>query len=719
MSQHKDITRREFVQMGGAAALTLGAPAAAGALTGKETTGEEVLRSPQARNSWDLGQLKWQLSGFIPYLWAMNKYTDIHKAPAAEVGPIDAAVPGSVQKALLDAGVIPDWNVALNSRQAEWVENRDWIYQTQLPDEWIREGKQLRLRCAGLDYAGSILLNGVPILDFKGSFTPYEVDLKPHLKPSGNLLQIWFQQSPRWLGQIGYTSQMKEWKPRFNYGWDWIVRLVQIGIWGPITLDALDGAGIADVRCLAGASPASGTGSLRVTAATMGGAFLHFALSDGQRAIREETVPAGASTANVSWDWREAVRVWQPAIPLGAGASEISWNHLPVDLWWPNGMGKQPLYTLRIRLLDNQKRQIDSRTLRVGFRHIEWKFTQGAAPDTQPFLCAVNGKEVFLFGINWTPIRPNFADLREQDYRKRIAVYRDTGMNVIRVWGGGFPERQWLFDQCDQNGILVWQDFPLSSSGLDNDPPGDESSINQQAEFARSYIRRLHHHASLAVWCGGNELQDERAGHPSAAPSLTIAQHPMVVRLAEVVRQNDPGRYFVPTAPYGPVFSFTPQTLGQHKHWDVHGPYTIDGPVDGAWRNLWQRDDAMFHSEMGAPSASSAAIIRRYKGDLPATPGTHANPLWNRQPWWIEWPEFVKEKGREPESLEEFVAWSQKRQSDALTLAVSAAKKRFPACGGIIIWMGHDCFPCTSNTAIVDFDGDPKPAALALKALFT
>ena len=329
----------------------------------------------------------------------------------------------------------------------------------------------------------------------------------------------------------------------------------------------------------------------------------------------------------------------------------------------------------------------------------------------------MNGKELFLFGVNWTPIRPNFADLGEEDYRERLALYQDIGVNVLRVWGGGFLERSWFYNLCDEKGLLVWQEFPLSSSGLDNCPPYDEATIRQAAVIAESYIRRIQHHACVFLWCAGNELADNRAGHVSSRPSLTIASHPLVVKLHEVVKQNDPGRWFVPTAPYGPDGSFTRETIGKNEHWDVHGPYMVDGPVDGAWADLWRHDDAMFHSEMGAPSTSSVELIRRYRGNLPAAPGTHANPLWNRQPWWVDWSKFVQETGREPASLEEFVAWSQKRQADALTLAVSAAKSRFPACGGLILWMGHDSFPCTANTSIVDFDGKPKPAALALKRI--
>lgn len=681
--------------MAGATALALGVTGEAGALSPGAPPAAALPESPLARKTFDLAQLKWQVAAFIPYLWSFDNLTDIQHAGDAEVGPIEAPVPGSVQKALLNAGLLEDWNVGLNYRHAEWVENRDWVYQAELPDEWLQDGRELRLRCAGLDYEGAILLNGKTVLPFRGTFTPYEVDLRPYLKSSGNLLQILLQPPPRWLGQFGYTSRITEWKPRFNYTWDWIIRLVQIGIWGSMSLDVVHDAEIRDLRVRADLDLQSSTGSLELATDTVGASSLRVMLRSGSRVVREQTLAASGGVARLLWD------------------------NLPVQPWWPNGMGEQNLYTLEVKLLDKQNQAVDAQSRRIGFRHIEWKRTRGAAPDAHPYLCVINGKEVFLFGVNWTPIRPNFADLEESDYGKRIAVYRDIGVNVFRVWGGGFPERDCLYDLCDESGILVWQEFPLSSSGMDNYPPDSPEAIEQITAVAKSYIDRLHPHACLAVWCGGNELEDNLAGRVSAQTTLTIAKHPLIVGVAKTVAQNDPGRGFLPTSPFGPVGGFTQQTCGDGKHWDVHGPWNLDGSVDGSWRELWQHDDAMFHSEMGAPSTSSAEMIRRYKGDLPAVPGTHANPLWNRQPWWIEWPKFALEKGREPASLDEFVTWSQQRQADALTVAISEIKSRFPECGGAILWMGHDCMPCTVNASIVDFDGNPKPAALALKRILS
>lgn len=689
--QNPEFSRRTFLHIAGASALAVGIDPMAHALDAGEAWA--VAASPAAKKVYDLGTLKWTLAAYPPYLWKVDGLPYLEKAKDAEVGPIDAPVPGSVQMALLKANLLEDWNVALNARGAEWVENRDWIYQAAIPDEWVQSGKEIWLRCAGLDYAGNILLNRKTVLPFKGSFVPYEVDLKPYLKPSGNILQIWFQPPPRWLGEYGYTSQIKDWKPRFNYYWDWTSRLVQAGIWDRITLEAVDGGEILTVKSAPTVDVDRKRGSLKLEAETKGGKYLHVALKDGGRTVREETTGAGKNSARLKWD------------------------DLPVELWWPAGMGDQKLYELEITLLDEQKQSLDSRTVRIGFRRLEWKRTQGAPDHAFPYLCVVNEKPVFLYGVNWTPIRPNFADLQEEDYRKRVTLYRNLGMNLLRVWGGAFLERQWFYDLCDENGILVWQEFPLSSSGLDNYPPDDPESIEQVAGFARSYIQRIHHHASLILWGGGNELLDNLPGHASAEPAYTIRKHPMVVKLGEVVKKEDGQHEFVPTAPFGPEGGFTKEGVGKNRHWDVHGPYNVDGPVSGKWAELWKIDDAMFHSEMGAPAASPVELIRRFSGRLDPMPATHENPLWNRQPWWVDWEKFVDEKGHEPGTLEEYVEWSQQRQSDALAIALSTAKGRFPACGGLVLWMGHDAFPCTANLSVVDFDGNPKPAALKLKEI--
>jgi len=653
------------------------------------------------RTQFDLSDLSWKLAGFMPYGWHCANYPAIVPTPkigvaGIEVEAIPARVPGSVQGALREAGVIPDWNEGLNSRQSEWVESRHWVYETFLPDDWLAKGRSFRLVCLGLDYAGWVVLNGRVIGEFRGSLVPHMFDFTGLLAPSSNRLQIAFDCPPRWLGQLGYTSRMKEWKPRFNYGWDWTCRLVQIGIWDDIRLEVTDGPVLEDVRCFTGYDMQSRLGSVTVFAATSADA---------------------AGTVRLTLKRGDLV-VARNEVPLADARGGYVWKGLPVEPWYPNGHGEHPVYTLVVELVGSDGSVLDAETRHVGFKHVEWRRCEGAPEHADPWICVVNGVPVFLQGVNWSPIRPNFADLAETDYRTRLEHYRDMGCTIIRVWGGGFLEKPWFHDMCDEMGLMVWGEFPLSSSGLDNWPPEDEQSIASLAEIAESYIRRRQHHVSLLLWCGGNELYGGLDGGKVGSEVPVTTAHPLIRRLAEVVKQFDPTRRFLPASPSGPISLMRDEDIGKGLHWDMHGPWKPEGRLSGSWTELWAKHDAYIHSEIGSPGASSVEIIRRYRGDLPDFPASWESALWRRTSWWIEWDACVDELGREPADLEEYVAWSQARQREALTIAARSCKARFPRCGGFIVWHGHDSFPCTANNALLDFHGDPKPAAYGLAEVF-
>ncbi len=639
------------------------------------------------KHTYDLSTLRWQVAGYTPHGWRFGKSMEIGADSRSEVTPVPAPVPGSVQQALLDAELIPDWNVGLDARAGEWVENRHWIYFADLPDNWLQHD-EVRLVCDGLDYSGWILVNQEQIATFKGTFVPHTFDLKPHLQDSGNTLQIVFDCPPRWLGQFGFTSQMTEWKTRFNYTWDWTSRLVQIGIWDGIRLDVGDGTELTAPTVRAGADLPHGWLEVR------GGAT-----GDADRVRLTLTGDDG--------------EVCREEVALDVYERGFRRQGLDVALWWPNGHGDQPLYRVKIELLDTENTVHDCMERQVGFKHLVWESCAGAPVDADPWVCAVNGKQIFLCGVNWTPIRPNFADVPEAEYVKRLELYADLGFTMLRVWGGAVLGTDVFYRHCDRLGLLVWQEFPLSSSGMDNWPPEDPAAIDAMDAIARSYIARRRHHVSLAVWCGGNELQQDLAQTRKGCGLPVTCAHPLIRRLADVVGALDPDRRFLPSSSSGPRFTARREDFGKNLHWDVHGPWRMDNDV--GWADYWENDDALFRSETGAPSASPADIIRGSKGDLPELPGTVDNPLWRRTNWWIEWETFRQEQERAPESLEEYVDWSQSRQARALVKAMAETKNRFPAVGGLLLWMGHDSFPCTANTAIVDMYGRPKPAALALR----
>lgn len=652
-----------------------------------------------AKHTYDLQQLSWTLTGWNPFEWRLARSLNPATGRDANVPPIPAQVPGSVQMALLQAGLLPDWNVGVQTQACEWVENRHWVFTTTLPAAWLK-GKHVRLRALGLDHAGWLLINGQEVATFANAFVPHIFDLSETLPQSGDVtLSIIFACPARWLGQFGYTAQMTAWEPRFNYTWDWMPRLVQIGIWDDLLLEVFDEHEIASLRCRTQVERRSGRGAQgmvyvqgEITATR--DAYARITLAE-QRAAGED----------------ESTLLFQESYGAGELAAGIYKTHLPIKLWYPNGSGAQPLYRLQVDLFNAQGACEESLTRLLGFKEVTWQACEGAAAEADPWLCSVNGTPTFLQGVNWTPIRPNFADVSRDEYKLRLSRYRDMGCNLMRVWGGAVLEKSCFYELCDELGLLVWQEFPLSSSGVENTPPEDAASAQTLQAIALSYIQRRQQHISLLLWCAGNELEQEAGGPVNLAS-------PLIRSLGKIVDAADPGRRFLTSSPSGPRFIATEAEMGQGYHWEVHGPWTVEDALSEEWTRYWRKDDALFRSEVGAPAASSAELIRACAGGQPVLPVNWENPLWRRTGWWIEYPRFVEEYGRDPAALEEYVQWSQQRQAEALSIAARACKSRFPRCGGFLVWMGHDAFPCTANTSILDFHGELKPAAQALSEIF-
>ncbi len=453
-------------------------------------------------------------------------------------------------------------------------------------------------------------LNGKLAGEFRGSHVPHRFELDSHLVPSRNVLRIVFDLPPRWLGQFGRTSRFTDWKVRFNYTWDWTPRLVQIGFTDAVLLETSNGAEIADFRCAADAESAAGggvAGMLTVRGRVPAGrGTVRLVLSGSAGVVREERLSAAAFTS------------------IG-----FAWRDLPVEPWQPNLRGSQPLYTVSCDLLDERGTVLDREQRRVGFRAVAWRACEGAPAQADPWLCVVNGEPLFLQGVNYPPVLPNWADVTREQHRKLLQTYRDLGVNVLRINACGYLESEDFYDLCDEMGLLVWQEFPLTSSGVENTPPSDPRSIGEMSDIARSFIARRQHHASLLMWGGGNELLDKDMKPYDLG-------HPMLAALARVVEEEDPARRYVPTSPGGPRWGIEEPFIGKGLHWDVHGPWRPKTDL-AEWTDFWKKADALFYSEIGAPGAAPAQLIRRFAGELAVMPVEARNPLYCLTlSWWTE-----------------------------------------------------------------------------------
>ena len=654
---------------------------------------------------FDLTQCRWELTGWRPLIWKYARVPETTFWVEPEFGPMDGSLPGSVQENLRRAGILPDWHDGLNSRAVEWVEHRHWMFETELPE--MTEAPVFVAE--SLDYAGWVLVNRRIAGTFRGPHCPVEIDLASAWgeEAGPRRLAIVFGTPPEVHGQVGYTSETRELKPRFNYSWDWCPRFVPSGAKGALTLVPRKEHAVRLIGVRTELEADLQTARVMVRMDLPERCEVMVSL-ERQRPAG----PAGPTGGDVI-----VSRTWEGS---KSGVVEFVFDVEGPALWWPNGTGAQALYDLKVEVRDATAAVVRSFERAVGFKRVEWRACEGAPADARPWICVVNGRPIFLQGVNWTPARMAYQDVTREEIESLVGLYRDMGCNLLRVWGGASLEAEDFYDACDRAGMLVWQEFPLSSSGLDSVPPREADVIEELREVARHFVRARQHHASLLMWCGGNELQEGYEDGDWSKRHPCDESHPCLAAFAEVVAQEDPGRRYLPTSPSGPSFLGKRENFGKGVHHHVHGPWGLGDFKDmDDWRDYWSKDDALFRSEVGVPGCGDLELLRKNADGQPLWPLD--TPLWRHAAnWWTQEQRLAAKFADLPavEALAAYVDYTRREQADGLAIAARACKERFPRCGGFIVWMGHDCFPCPSNTSVIDFAGKPKPAWAALREVF-
>jgi beta-mannosidase len=329
------------------------------------------------------------------------------------------------------------------------------------------------------------------------------------------------------------------------------------------------------------------------------------------------------------------------------------------ELWWPNGMGEQVLHRVRI----------DDRDFDVGFRTLELR---------DDYTLVVNGRPMLIKGWNWTPIDALYGVPRPEKLERLLRLAARANVNLLRVWGGGLIETEEFYSLCDRLGLLVWQEFSQSSSGIDSVPAADDDFVQLITTEAREFVPTKRHHASLAIWCGGNELAVEDS-------------HPVLKGLREVVQELDPGRPWLPTSPLGE---------------DVHGPWEHQGL--SKHYELYDNATARLYSEFGVEGMTNRAALEELIDEEHRWPADRTNPVYEHLgAWWNNAPLVQECFGGRIRDIDTLRRASQWLQYDGLRYAVEATLRR--GCG-TIPWQFGESFPNAWCTAAVDYHGVPKPA---------
>jgi len=599
----------------------------------------------------------------------------------------DATVPGCVHTDLLANKLIDDPFYRDNEKKQQWIDKKDWEYKTTFkiaPQTLERENVELVFE--GLDTYAQVFLNEQLMLSVDNMFRTWRVDAKQKLKAGDNTLRIVFRspvneilpvmaklnyQLPAPNDQGEKTSPFTR-KAPYHYGWDWGPRFVTSGIWRPVSLEAWDRVRINNIQIL--------VKSITPTAA------------DLTANVEVEASSAGTATILLE-NLRDKLVHGKQQIDLKPGLNRVTFNFFVTHpkLWWPNGLGAQPLYTFRARSLVNGQ-ITDEKSTRTGLRTLELRQQRDEAG--QSFMFVVNGIPIFAKGGNWIPADSFPTRITKEKYRFLIKSVRDSNMNMLRVWGGGIYEADEFYELCDEMGILVWQDFMFACSMY----PATQEFLDSVRAEAIDNVTRLRNHPSLVLWAGNNEVETAwlNWGWRKNLPASVWDDYKKIFHgvLQEVTAQFDPTRPYWPSSPHGGLDD-DPDSL---RSGDVH-----------FWR-VWhaaepfsdyEKQTPRFMSEYGFQSFPNIETVKAYTIESdrdiesPIMLAHQRHPRGNQLVR-----EYMLRDYAQPKDFESFLYVSQVLQAEGIRIGAEHLRRIMPHNMGSLYWQIDDCWPVASWSSI-------------------
>lgn len=615
-----------------------------------------------------------------------NKNWNLDLAGIWELLPEDGTVlpgrlPGCSYLALLENRRIEDPFRGCNEQTAAKLSEQKYCYRREfsLTEEQLGDPR-IELVLSGVDTLAEVFVNGTLAGKTENAFRAYRFGVKELLRQGVNEIRIDLeaphsrlaaQQEKRPLTgmDIGIPGVSYIRKPQYHFGWDWGPSLPPAGVSGKT---ALEGYSLARLdRFTVSQKHENGAVSLTVNASC-----ICTAKGTPLKLVWSVTDPEGEV-------------LWQEAEFQENRAESTVCIPTP-RLWWCNGMGEQPLYRVTAELRTAAGETLDTRNCRVGLRTVE--LNRDADQWGENFQFRINGQPIFAKGANWIPADSFVERVTEETLEFYIRSAKEANMNMLRVWGGGFYESDRFYDLCDQYGILVWQDFAFACRAYPLDDPAFLENV--KAEVV-DQVLRLQHHASLALWCGNNELQLEELLW-AKDKALREAIHGFFFEtLPEWIREMDS----VTPYWYGSPSDKTPgkraNTLscGDTHLWQVwHGLMPIT-----AFRHYPTR----FCSEFGLESLPSKAAIAAFTD--PETAALDSADMRNHQKSARGNEKllyYVTSRHPRPIDLDGTIYLTQLMQAEGIRSAVEFWRKNKGRCNGALYWQYNDCWPTISWSGI-------------------
>ncbi|MGV3576196.1 MAG: beta-mannosidase [Devosia sp.] len=600
-------------------------------------------------------------------------------------------LPGDVHGALLAADLIPDPYFGENEKVVMWVGETEWHVERRFDASATDIDGYLTLTLSEVDCIATILLNGEVVARTDNSFVRNDIDVTGKVHQGENTLRIEFGVAPdvakarsdahpfpipftynyQTNGLKGIHMNFIR-KAACHAGWDWGICTMPVGVYGTMSLrkSRLARQESVEVEQTHGANSVELSIRTRVFAFAHGEVELEHTI-DGQTITDKVSVQKGENV------FTHNVTIQNPKI------------------WWPAGQGAQPLY----ELTTNVEGEITTR--KIGLRKLEWIIEKDEIDHS--FKCRINGRDITMMGANWIPADAIPSRVTPAVIRDLLESAKAANMNMLRIWGGGQYEPDYFYDLCDELGILLWHDFMFSCMSY----PSDRDFLASVETEITQQVRRLSHHASIALWCGDNEVIGSLNWYPEtrAEKERYIANYDRLnSMLHRIVEDEDPARRFWPSSPSLGYMDFSDgwhsDTRGDLHYWDVwHSAKSFD-----AYRSVNPR----FASEFGFQSFTSMNVIETFSEEKDRNPSSPVMENHQRNNGGnARIIETMTRYFRFPRDFDQMVFLSQIQQGLAIKTAIEYWRSTKPRCMGTLYWQINDIWPVASWSSL-DYGGQWK-----------
>lgn len=593
---------------------------------------------------------------------------------------IPATVPGAVQLDIARAENYPALYFADNYKKLNWTEDLYYTYKTEFAKPALSTGEKLYFISKGIDYQFEIYLNDYLIHAQEGMFSPTDIDLTPYLEPDNELKIIVFPAPKKHRAPADRTQASHVVKPAVSYLWDWHPRLIPLGIWDDTYLEIRPCNYVRDIN-------------------------LNYRLSEDLTKVYITPEIEGKNVTGYFYKWHLVDQNEQTCLEsAGKLTPTLSLPEMTLEnpaLWWPHDHGEPYLYQSVFELISPEGKLQQRITQKIGFRRIQLVMNEGSwsepkefpkSRSVSPAQFEINGRRIFAKGSNWVNPEIFPGTITMERYTHLIDKAVEANFNIFRIWGGGIINKEAFYELCDEKGIMVWQEFPLAC----NNYPDDPHYLSVLKQEATSILKRLRKHASICLWCGGNELFNNWSGMTDQSLPLRL--------LNSLCLEYDP---LVPFNPTSPVMGM------------AHGHYVFYDEGKEVFQTMNQSHNTAY-TEFGIPGISSRQVLEEIipADELwPPRPNSaweehHAYGAWHGQTWLCE--DILEKYFGKPKSLDELIEQSQLLQCEGYKAIFEEARRQKPYCAMALNWCYNEPWPSAANNSLLVYPAVPKPAYYAV-----